>query len=773
MTATHAVTKAPDRLATKRTLLALLASALGMVPLKGLFSDYGWLIDAWLTMLVVVGPAALLRLRRPPSALDIWPGIILLVPWLTLRYVHQHAWAGFIPTTRTWHDLSLLMTDLHHTTRDEVAPVHTTIAVRLVICALLGLLAALIDLIAVVGRRGALAGVPLLVVYTVAGAVPRHPVAWLWFAVAAAGYLILLALDAGDDLEGWGRRVHAPGAGRGRTALAVSTQRIAAVAIAAAVVLPLLVPGQSRNFIADAFHDGGGGIGGFGGSGGGSISPFAALQGQLNRPKPVKLLDVHMTSAGDVQPFYIRVNVLSKYKNDVGWEVDSHGNTERMDETSFGTEPPAGTGADSVTMEAQLKVAGLTGNTPSFSIPNGVLGVSAATTWSPQDQLLLGDRVHSGQTITEQFSQPAPTVDQLSSATGASGPELSQFLQVPPDLPQYARDLVAAQTSGKTTPYAKARAISDFFANPQNDFTYDLKTTTGDSGSALVDFLQKRRGYCQQYAAAMSIMLRAAGVPSRVVLGYMHSVPDRNGNFTVTTSDAHAWVEAYFAGLGWVPFDPTPTTGLAGGAKSDLAWAPHSYSSGATTAPTSNAAPTSRPVGRPTSAANSNAAAPTNTSPGSDSIAPLIWVVAGLVVLVLLALIPAATRAGRRRRRYQTARRDRDADALWAELSDTALDHGYVWSPARSPRQVVAWLSKDVPSSSDSLRALAVAVEQRRYSPDATPADTDTLAGGLRKVTDELRSHQRGRARIWSVLWPASLGWGPRGGSTGVGRRQR
>jgi hypothetical protein len=147
--------------------------------------------------------------------------------------------------------------------------------------------------------------------------------------------------------------------------------------------------------------------------------------------------------------------------------------------------------------------------------------------------------------------------------------------------------------------------------------------------------------------------------------------------------------------------------------------------------------------------------------------------VAGLVVLVLLALIPAATRAGRRRRRYQAARRDRDADALWAELSDTALDHGYVWSPARSPRQVVAWLSKDVPSSSDSLRALAVAVEQRRYSPDATPADTDTLAGGLRKVTDELRSHQRGRARIWSVLWPASLGWGPRGGSTGVGRRQR
>ena len=77
----------------------------------------------------------------------------------------------------------------------------------------------------------------------------------------------------------------------------------------------------------------------------------------------------------------------------------------------------------------------------------------------------------------------------------------------------------------------------------------------------------------------MAVMLRLAGVPARVVLGYCTRSPDANGEFTVTSFDAHAWVEAYFKGIGWVPFDPTPIGGLDGGSKSDLAYAPHNYQS--------------------------------------------------------------------------------------------------------------------------------------------------------------------------------------------------
>jgi hypothetical protein len=259
-------------------------------------------------------------------------------------------------------------------------------------------------------------------------------------------------------------------------------------------------------------------------------------------------------------------------------------------------------------------------------------------------------------------------------------------------------------------------------------------------------------------------MLRQAGVPARIALGYEHAKPNKQGNFTVSTLDAHAWVEVYFNGLGWIPFDPTPTAGLSGGASSDLVWAPHDYGNANSAAPTASASPTLRPrPDVPTGSASSSAAAPKASSGSSGPLSTPVWVLIGLAVLLLLALIPATVRATRRRRRYLAGVRSGDADALWAELSDTAVDLGYVWSPARSPRQVAPWLAKDTADSSAALLALAGAVEHRRYSPDGGVAtDGKQLAGELREVTGALRSRRSGGTRVRAALWPASLGWGPR-----------
>jgi hypothetical protein len=143
--------------------------------------------------------------------------------------------------------------------------------------------------------------------------------------------------------------------------------------------------------------------------------------------------------------------------------------------------------------------------------------------------------------------------------------------------------------------------------------------------------------------------------------------------------------------------------------------------------------------------------------------------------VVVLLLIPALLRFRRRRRRLVSARRTGDAEALWAELSDTAVDLGYVWSPARSPRQVAQWLSRDARDSRESLQALATAVEQHRYAPDAAleareasgPRENDQWLGDqLRRVTSELRHRRDGRTRLGALLWPASLTaslrWWPR-----------
>jgi transglutaminase-like putative cysteine protease len=691
----------PDPGNTRRTLLALLASALGVFPLHELFTDSGWLVDVWLAMAVVIAPAALLRHRRPPSAGQIWIGVILLVPWLTLNFVRQHAVLGIIPLHGAWHDIGALMTDLHHTTSSEAAPVHTTVAIRLALCAVLGLVAALVDLLAVVGRRGALAGVPLLVVFTVSGAVPRHPVNWFWFALAAAGFLILLALDSSDDLQRWGHFVpRSAKTARRRAARAVSGQRIAGIAIVLAVLLPLVIPSNSRNLVANLFHPSGGPGGtGFGadnngGSGSGGIDPFAALRGQLNRNQNLPLLSVTVSSSSvqlgtqGVEPFYLRTNVLPVFTGS-GWRpADGDPPTENLTDTQFASAPGTAFAPQVVRYTASISVTGLRSNPPVFGSPTSVTGLDSSTKWNTQDMLLIGSRVDGGQKFQEEVAQPAPTVAELRAAT-AKDPTMNRYLQLP-KVSSYVRNLTAKVTRNATTPYRKTRAISDWFADPKNGFAYSLQTVQGDSGDDLTDFLRSGRvGYCQQYAAAMGVMLRLAGVPSRVVLGYGHDAPNVNGTFQVTTFDAHAWVEAYFSGVGWVPFDPTPVTGIPGGSDNDLAWAPHQKSNpDVAQRPTASSA---APGPRDTKSAGANGAGGPGPSDTGLPLLPLV-LVAILAGVVLVLLIPAAVRWQRRRQRLHRARQG-DTDALWAELSDSAVDLGYVWSPARTPRQVAAWLS--------------------------------------------------------------------------------
>ena len=121
--------------------------------------------------------------------------------------------------------------------------------------------------------------------------------------------------------------------------------------------------------------------------------------------------------------------------------------------------------------------------------------------------------------------------------------------------------LASDWTAGATTPYAAVRAIEDHL---RNDYTYDpnVISHTYPLGSFLFD---DRAGYCQQFAGAMGLMLRMMGIPSRVVAGFAPGTRHSDdGTFQVRDLDAHSWVEAYFRGIGWVTFDPTPAAAPAG-----------------------------------------------------------------------------------------------------------------------------------------------------------------------------------------------------------------
>ena len=261
----------------------------------------------------------------------------------------------------------------------------------------------------------------------------------------------------------------------------------------------------------------------------------------------------------------------------------------------------------------------------------------------------------------------------------------------------------------------------------------------------------------------MGVMLRVAGIPTRVVLGYEHPTPDPNGNFTVSTNDAHSWVEAYFSGLGWVPFDPTPIDGLAGGPANDLPYAPHPAYTGGAIDP-SIGAPKGRNSLNPSVNGGKNAShqpgGANSGVRGSISLAPVLWTVAIVLVAAGVLLLPAGLRLLRRRRRLLAARHG-DADALWAELSDTAVDLGYVWSPARSPRQVAIWLSRE---RAGRRTGLARTRRRRRAQPlRRRPERSGRLGADRRPAHGHRRRCARGAATACGcgpTLWPASLGWG-------------
>jgi transglutaminase-like putative cysteine protease len=113
------------------------------------------------------------------------------------------------------------------------------------------------------------------------------------------------------------------------------------------------------------------------------------------------------------------------------------------------------------------------------------------------------------------------------------------------------------------TPYAVVLALESWFRQ-RGGFTYD-ESPPDVSGPPLVGFVNSTKaGYCQHYAGAMTVMLRMLGIPARVAVGFTSGRLE-DGKWVVTDHEAHAWVEVWFAGQGWVPFDPTPGRGTFGG----------------------------------------------------------------------------------------------------------------------------------------------------------------------------------------------------------------
>ena len=156
---------------------------------------------------------------------------------------------------------------------------------------------------------------------------------------------------------------------------------------------------------------------------------------------------------------------------------------------------------------------------------------------------------------------PQPSVAQLETA-GTAYPALvrEKFLQLPEDRPEVLAETAREIQDDYTprTPYDTARAIERYLIS-DGGFTYNIGADYTRADKAIEEFLgDEREGFCTQFATSMALLSRELGVPSRVVYGATTGKEKDPGEYVVTGYNMHTWVEVYFPGVGWYPFDPTP-----------------------------------------------------------------------------------------------------------------------------------------------------------------------------------------------------------------------
>jgi len=288
-------------------------------------------------------------------------------------------------------------------------------------------------------------------------------------------------------------------------------------------------------------------------------------------------------------------------------------------------------------------------------------------------------------------------------------------------------DLSQRLTADQPTAYAAVKNVERYL---QDTFTYSERVPTRPF--PLMGFLyEDKRGYCQQFSGAMALMLRMAGIPARVAAGFSPGSFNKDSReYRVRDLDAHSWVEVWFQGIGWVPFDPTPARSPAQSQSSALA--------------TSAAAADAGEV-RDTRQGVAASERGTDTGAGLGSDGGNGWLVPVLLLLLALPLAGGALVLANRVRRLRGLGPDELAEIQLSEL-----------------RRALVRLDWDVPASATLLglgrrlgrfagpasAAYAEGLRAHRYDPRAPAAPSLAQRKAVRRELSRGSAFDRVRGLI-------------------------
>lgn len=717
-----------------------------LLPAFSVIAPGPWVAGAAGLAAAVLAAGLFVRLARLPALVASVVEAVVWIAVLTALFGRSTALLGVIPTPATFAAVPGLFAGASEEIRLGIAPVAPDTGLAFLLVAAVGALALVLDHVVLTARMPLLAGVGLVAVSLIPTIAIPSDVDIVGFVLLAAALLFLLRIDTRARAATRGHRVPSRRSGASVTALAV-----AVVAVIVAVVATPLLPQPGLRFAT----------GGSGGSGT-TINPNLELGNDLRQPREVDVLTVRTTAA--TAP-YLRAVTLSRFDGAV-WSPDSSDTVPvPADAPVFG---PVGADGDVALADATTDVTVLDLDSPWLPVPypaSTVTGLDGDWLGMPQNRTIV---TRAGSTRDQQYevqaSVPRPTLEQIRSRPVGDPGLGADVTALPADVPAVIGDTAREVTAGTTSPYDALLALQTWFRSSAFRYSLDAPVDAGFDGAgldAVAQFLQVRSGYCVHYASAFAVMARSLGMPARIVVGYLPGSASRiaqqgGTEYTVTSSQLHAWPEVYFQGVGWVPFEPTNSLGVP------TNFASGSTSGGSTTPTTPEedaAAPEAQPSAAPSQADRGDPDSPQATGVGGSGRGATAWIPALLAVLALLSITgaPAVVRLVLRRRRLRAASGG-DAVAAWTAMQEDAVDLGIPAPGSESPRAFAARLVAEHGAPADDVDLLRVDLERVSYAEDALdPQRGPALAAAVERVRTRLSSGVRPVRRVISRVLPRSL----------------
>ena len=757
MSSLDAASPRRSRAHLRLTLSVAAVIAASALPLLDVISPGGWLIASVVLTAALLTAGHLAHARRLPALAASGIQLALWALFLTALFLSDTALLWIIPTPESVRAVPPLFADGMTEIFVGSAPLDAGTPLSFLLVAAVGLFAIVLDHVVVTARMPLLAAVGVVTVWLVPALAVPSDMDVLSFALLAVAVLFLLRTETqARETAGAAPAAPRPGSPARRAGVGATAVGIGAIAVVVAITVTPLLPTPTARPAA-------GGIGPTT-----TIDPSLSLGHDLRQPISVPVLNVRSNTP---TPPYLRVATLSSFDG-AQWRPDRL-RTQPLE--AVGEDEPQGGGFGAVEVDESLRVTAYrttveVTNLSSAWLPVaypavGVTGLEAGWEAMPYNRTVVSESATTQGQVYEVLTHlPRPTREQIR-ATDAGGTVLQDATYQLPDVPMDVIAQTAVEvTAGAETDYDKLVALQSWFRG--DEFSYSLRAPVqqGFDGSgieAIEQFLLSKEGYCVHFASAFAVMARTLDMPSRIVVGYLPGtgngeIVDGETEYQVNSDQLHAWPEVHFAGIGWVPFEPTKSLGT----------------------PTSflpERVPTADDAGQDVSEGLDPAAGPEpaleapepSIAPDlgdqavPDAVAPPILTLSSALTAlgVLIALLlPALVREVLRRRRLRAAAAG-DCAAAWLSVREAALDLGIAVPAAESPRAFGARLVAEHGAPAEAIATLVSAIEHASYAPPAGgPAGAQQgLADAAASVHSALATAVPRGTRVRSLLAPRSL----------------